>query len=548
MRAMKKIYKLDFNADYYYDKAADFSDAGKPGQAVYNYYRSLSLEPFNPWTMSDIGMCYFELGVPAEALDWFNRALAIDKNCCSAAFGIVQIMAASGNYGAAERFIPLCAREDLDDYLESGEFFAGAASGSENEDTAPFRLLDKDIGLRLLSSALEDLQKGDVSASEEKLRAIDVKSKAYCEAMYYLALILYDRGDFYGALAVSEKMTENCPGQIKTYIIRLAVCSRLEMEPESREATEKLGKLDPGDFSESVGVAFCLSDIGMYDIALRFYKNAVKLQPYHKTALLLLGLCYHNVGDNEHCREIMVNLCKLYPEDCIPAYYARYTFENPGVTVPLVSDLNGRASVHFIGEFLREINSMDTIEQIENKYDEDDAFYDRMMAFFASGVSGAVKNFVGIISGSRRLRPVLRELLVRVNTSLPLKTECLAWILTYEKRKEFALIGEDGTIDFFRASAVSEPDDVARSVYCFACAMTKIAHINVDKQLKAVYSEMKIKNYDQLCNYGIFRENAAWLCKTALQTDSAVDICRLIGADEKKFGKAAEIWEIKTDD
>ena len=149
---MKKIYKLNFDADYYYDRAEDFIDNGETEKAIYNYYRSLSLEPFNPWIMSDIGMCYYELGTVSEALEWFNRALAVYKNCYSAAFGIVRVMVALERNKTAERFIPLCSHEDLDGYIENGMFFDEMddipASDGESP-SASFRLVDKDKGLIL---------------------------------------------------------------------------------------------------------------------------------------------------------------------------------------------------------------------------------------------------------------------------------------------------------------------------------------------------------------------------------------------------------------
>lgn len=539
---MTKIYKLDFNADYYYDKAADYTDDGNLVPAIYNYYRSLSLEPFNPWTMSDIGTCYLELGLMSDALEWFNRALAIDRNCTSAAFGIVQIMAATGKYKAAERLVPLCSREDLDGYLESGEFFDSPVF-TESDDNGPFRIVDKDVGNRLLSSALSALQTGDVARAEEKLRLVDEKSKAYCEAAYYLALILYDRGDYEGALAVSERMIKVCPCEVKTYIIRIAVCLKLNMTEEGERACARLEKLEPGDFAECIGVAFCLSDIGLYDLALRFYEHAVKLQPYHKTALLLYALCLHNTGDGEKCRETFVKACNLYPEDGLLASYARFTHENPDETVPLVSDLGGRATAWYVGKFLQEINQLKTVERIEEKYDEDDSFYDRMMGFLASGVSGAVDGFVEMIAPSKRLRPVCRELLVRENSPTPLKIECLTWLLVYEKRKDFALLEEDGAVGFHKASVVGETDDTARSVYCLACAATRIASIDVDKQLKNKFALMKKKDYAQLCDGRTFRENAACLCSLTLGEEAGKKIGKLIGADETKFSKLAEKWE-----
>ena len=537
---MKKLYKWDMNADYFYDKAADLADEGNPEKAIYNYYRSLSLEPFNPWTMSDIGMCYYEMGVASEALEWFNRALAIDKNCYVAAFGIVQIMTSAGRFSVAERFIPLCSREDLDGYMESGEFFGAADNGDFGE---RFKLVDKDAGVRKLEAATAALAAGKIPEAEEYLRAVLPESKAYCEAAYYLALICYDKGDFAEALKISEKMLRVCPGEIKTYIIRLAVCSRLGMSEDEKAAADKLSKLSAGDFAEAVGVAYCLSDIGMYDIAVRFYEEAVKLQPYHKSALLLLAACYHNAEKHDKCREVMVRLCRLYPEDGVAAYYAKYTFAHPDAIIPLVSDLNGRAAVNYIGEFLREVNEMETLEELEDKYDADDGFYDRMMAFFASGVSGAIINFVGIIAPSKRLRPILRELLARSNVSLQLKIECLTLILVYDRKKEIAVVGDDGAVEFIKASVVAERNETARSVFCRAYSAMKIARIDADKELRHYFSAMKNANYRLVsdCEYSL--ENAAWLCSAALGGGVSEKICKLLGADGKKFIALKKQWE-----
>ena len=543
---MKKIYKLNFDADYYYDRAEDFIDNGETEKAIYNYYRSLSLEPFNPWIMSDIGMCYYELGTVSEALEWFNRALAVYKNCYSAAFGIVRVMVALERNKTAERFIPLCSHEDLDGYIENGMFFDETDDIPVSDGESPaasFRLVDKDKGQRYLAAAVAALSRGNSDEAEKSLRMVDEKSKAYCEAMYYLALILYDKGCLYEAYVISDNMMRVCPDEIKTYIIRIAVCARLNMPEQKDAAVQKLDKLYPQDFAESIGVAFCLSDIGMYDLALRFFEEAVKMQPYHKSALLLYALCSHNNKMHDKCRSVLVRLSKLYPEDGVPKYYAEYTLRHPDSVIPLVGDLTGSATAHFVEEFLEEVNKIGSLEELEDKYDADDVFYDSMMAFFASGYSAAIVNFVSIIAPSNKLRPVLRELLVRSDTSVALKMECLTWLLVYDRKKEYAILGDDGAVVFEKARIITEENKVMKSVFCRAYAAMKIANINLDRELKQRYAEMKATNRRLMGDYEYSRENAVWLCSSALGGAMSDKICRLLGADEKKYADIIEKWQ-----
>lgn len=119
---MKKLLQLNCDADYYYNKGVDLADGGQAEKAVYYYYRSLSLEPYNPWTMAEIGMCYYDLRMYDDAVIWFNRALCHDKNCTAAAMGDLCAACKRVTLRARQRFLPLCEPEEVNAYVESEEF------------------------------------------------------------------------------------------------------------------------------------------------------------------------------------------------------------------------------------------------------------------------------------------------------------------------------------------------------------------------------------------------------------------------------------------
>ena len=160
-----------------------------------------------------------------------------------------------------------------------------------------------------------------------------------------------------------------------------------------------------------------------------------------------------------------------------------------------------------------------------------------------SGYSAAIVNFVSIIAPSNKLRPVLRELLVRSDTSVALKMECLTWLLVYDRKKEYAILGDDGAVVFEKARIITEENKVMKSVFCRAYAAMKIAHINLDRELKQHYAEMKATNRRLMGDYEYSRENAVWLCSSALGGAMSDKICRLLGADEKKYADIIEKWQ-----
>lgn len=55
-------------------------------------------------------------------------------------------------------------------------------------------------------------------------------------------------------------------------------------------------------------------------------------------------------------------------------------------------------------------------------------------------------------------------------------------------------MGDDGAVVFEKARIITEENKVMKSVFCRAYAAMKIAHINLDRELKQRYAEMKATN------------------------------------------------------
>ena len=122
----------------------------------------------------------------------------------------------------------------------------------------------------------------------------------------------------------------------------------------------------------------------------------------------------------------------------------------PDLKISLSADLKKSTSDYYVVKFLEEWATFETLEEVEEKYDEDDSFYDRMMAFFMSGRGEYIEKLVPIIAESKRLRPILRELMVVPDMPLPLKIECMTQLLKNERKREFAVQFGDAFVEFVR--------------------------------------------------------------------------------------------------
>lgn len=540
-----KIKKLIYDADFFFERANERVDKCDYISAIHEYFRSLCLEPFNSWTMTEIGNCYRELLLYDSAIEWYKRALAYNKKCYTAAVGAVMCYVGIGKLDIATKYLDYCDGDDVAEMLQNiGDYYPPPEENRQEK--SGFRLVSAVNSQKNMLTAKRHLVSGDFDSCAEYLEKIGPGSAEYCEAQYYLAFVYCEKNAIDKALAVSDEMLKVCPDNAKTYIVRIAVCHRLEMESEVNAAVEVLKVIKPDNFVDAMGIAICLCDLEMYEIAARFYEYACDIVPYWINARISLAITYNNIGKTVEAKDIMVMLCKVYPDDCTCRYYAHLIYESKGEKINVKNSFQTVASNEYFGKLFEVINDMDSLYEIEERYDSDDQFFLAVGSLFSSNAFDAIRSAARAFAPSEKLRPLLRQILVRGDVPLSLKSECLGWLLTFDRKREFALLVNDA-VEFYRPVAPKQVTDiVVKAVYWRAYAVMRVVGINAEKQLKKGIVDILKNDEESLCDEHTVNENAACLAAMVCGDKPFYEIkefCDLFGADQDKCLAIAKKWE-----
>ena len=87
---MAEILKLQNDAEYYYERGIDKSEAGAYIEAVDSFYSALRRDPDNMWIYSELGYNFLELGLYGPALKIYYKLLALDKHADIGYLGLMQ--------------------------------------------------------------------------------------------------------------------------------------------------------------------------------------------------------------------------------------------------------------------------------------------------------------------------------------------------------------------------------------------------------------------------------------------------------------------------
>ena len=545
-RAMKKLLQLNCDADYYYNKGVDLADCGQAEKAVYYYYRSLSLEPYNPWTMAEIGMCYYDLRMYDDAVVWFNRSLCHDKHCTAAAMGEFMCCLQSGNVARAQRFLPLCEPEEVNAYVESEEFEEISAAmksdgGSENF-KSEFVTLERYRENKLFDEAKAKVEIGSLDGAAEILKQIKEKSELFVEASFLLAAIACAEKKYDIIVEMADKTTETYPNDVKTHALRLAAFHIKNQYEEEKDELATIKRMQSGGVEECTRITFFFDELGMNEAASVFLERALELEPQRKSLRILSAVSSHNLKRHDECRAKMCDLARLYPEDGEISCLADMTMRLPDLKIALSADLKKSTADYYVVKFLEEWASFETLEEVEEKYDEDDSFYDRMMAFFMSGRGEYTEKLVPIIAESKRLRPILREIMVVPDMPAPLKIECMTQLLKNERKREFAVQFGDAFVEFVRVKVPKI--DKGAAVYYRARSALAFAFAGLsgfEDKLIEKFFYMKERNEKELLCRENEKINAAWLLFLTFGSDAAF-FAGMIGVSVEDVMKAAPVW------
>ena len=321
-----KLKKFIQDADYYYQKAFDKSDAGDLIGCLEFLRRaqSFSGDPYcneNLAIRLEIAAIYAELGLYEESNREYYSLAAVDYALDEVYYGLIK------NYAMLD--MPEQAAHYLSFGIETGALLPeddieSIDLGFLKKNEAPhIRLVKENDCTHTVRAARQLLCSSDTEFARKLLKTVSESSEQYNEASNYLALIEIGEGNVEEGIRLCDRVLENEPLNLYALTTRVLAFELGERKADARSAVAALDALDFNEWPDTAKVALCAAQIGDAEIAYKYLLRSLAFAPYDRELLLLHVLTSANLGKRREAKDAAVTLQALYPTDVTVRYYAR---------------------------------------------------------------------------------------------------------------------------------------------------------------------------------------------------------------------------------
>ena len=317
-----------------YLSARLLEQAGKPREALAEYYRALSLDPLSGDLLVRISQLHAQLEDPASSLEFAERALAHDPGDWRALW--LQGAARFSTGHAAEALAPLERACEIDstqvEVLRTTARVAEALGKTEEAERAWRRIVwvDEEDGEAWFQVAASEARRGDFKAAGASLdRALDLNPMRP-GLLFLQGWVKENLGDAAGAIELykrhleihtddigtrrrlvglyarekryaeaydeTRRVDERAPDDPEGLQIRADLALKLKRSAEAEHAIARLRSLDPGEPENTARVVVVLSRNGRGREAGRLADDWVAEHPQHPAGSLLAVRAWQAAG------------------------------------------------------------------------------------------------------------------------------------------------------------------------------------------------------------------------------------------------------------
>lgn len=282
---MAKILKLNNDADYYYERGIDKSEAGSYIEAVDSFYSALKRDPENMWIYSEIGYNYLELGLYEPALKIYFKLLALDKYADIGYLGLMQCFIRENQVATALYYLNM----GIDNGALDSEYEAEEQETAVS-DKPKLRLLDKNDNSEIVALAKKMIVSGESDFAKQMLSAIPDTSKQFDEAQNHLSFLAYSEGDYDKCIRLSEAVIENKPEDLYALTTMMLAYYRKNDYVKTEEIASVIDGLELKTRSELYRVAMCVMEVGDERRCVKYFEKLFELCPYDRDTTLALAI------------------------------------------------------------------------------------------------------------------------------------------------------------------------------------------------------------------------------------------------------------------
>ena len=532
---MGKILKLNNDADYYYGRGIDKSEAGGYIEAVDSFYMSLKRDPENLWIYSEIGYNYLALGLYEPALKIYFKILALDKYADIGYLGLMQCFIHENQVATALYYLNM----GIDNGALDQEYEAEEQDAPVSE-RPKLRLLNKNDNSEIVALAKKMIVSGESDFAKQMLSAIPDTSNQYDEAQNHLSFLAYSEGDYDKCISLSEAVISNNPDDLYALTTMMLAYYRKNDFAKTEEIASVIDGLELKNRSEIYRVAMCFMEVGDESRCVKYFEKLFNLCPYERDTTLALAIAYYDTGKTAQARAYMLALRRLYPEDRVVAYYARFIRDGSIKHIPVAVDLPDGEKLRRLHRIEETFSMLSDVEKAVKRLEEDEEFYDMVTWLFSSREVQMCQRVGAFLCQHEKWQPYFRDKLIDPAVPSPVKKEYLLSYLKYSDVKKFALLV--GDIMLFFNPRIPKCDDNfdMRETYWLlyaTCAfVTKGFQPKINKVYKnfvALMSEPDFKPFK--IRVPVMAALIAYKAKIHKIFESEVECCEIFGCTKEDF-------------
>ena len=301
---------MEYTFDYM--KAADtMMEKGDYVTALHYYFLQRNVDYYSEVDVA-IGVAYMEMGLIKEATKYYMYAYVNDNKNTDALEGLV------------------CCYKDIDKdialyYLHrivvlDGEDFDFEPEELDMMEEEPYNpsltLHDRRNKEKLLNEAIDRLSATDIEGGKKLLGKIGKEDFQYCDAQFILATVALDEHRPKKALSHAKNALEVDPKDLGGYMAMAMACESLNKIDEMNEWVAKIDALNVTSEESVSKVALCFINLGVANLALKYYKRKYEFTPFDKNTLVCLASLYSTV-DKAKAIKYINKACTIFPENVV---------------------------------------------------------------------------------------------------------------------------------------------------------------------------------------------------------------------------------------
>lgn len=546
---MTKIHKLENSAQYYYDKAVESTNKGDYVQSLDYLYRAYSLDDSDKKyeLFIEMGACYALLGEHNSALKSYYKALAFDSKNEQTFVGIISSLIAKNQNPEAVYYINYSNAKNI-----IGEDYDVKVSNN----TDNFKVVGKYDREAVIYVARKLIKNGELEYAKSILEKIPEQSKDYIEALNLIAMINLSQEKYIQSALVCDSVLAKEENNVYALTSKIVAFHYLKNYVERDKLVEKLDNVCVKTEKDIKKVAICMQQIKNNELTLKYYQKLFEINPYDKNTNLILALLYHNNGKNSLAHSILVKLAKLYPDCEIIKFYAVELMLNKNKEYEVIVDIPSDIQEQRFNYINEKLTQLKTVERLINYCKKHEEFLGLLRWILWSPQVKIAGHIAKFLAQNKYFHPLLRQLLVDPDVNYLPKRECLATLLKYAQKKNFALFVQT-VVQFFTPRQpkfkVDERIDYAYWEVYSLCVF--LLEDNFDKSLNSTYKKFA-KKCEFMINSGaeVDEISLSVLFANKLQIHPLFAdtkyLCKLLDCDLNRFNKVLDIYnnlEIKND-